>query len=266
MCTLNIQLFCRRSVDFPELAIFASRPGAIGIGSNYPWLEHFSMVPKVFEPLKFDCISFNYYYTFLNVRWLLVGVGNLGVILVRVCEPVFQNLPHSYTWPSKKQTHSYTWSSKMLTYSYTALWFFVPIFCWLLHKYHSQFIYYQGDKQPRKISERKICAYTRMSEKWGLSDRNPEKSAIHILFVEKRGPIIYLAVLKKGAIRHAHPYYAIYRKLPPPPHTHTPWGWLVQLQGGLYLCLNNFQVGNTVKIVSVHFRKWCFLKEQFYFH
>ena len=40
---------------------------------------------------------------------------------------------------------------------------------------------------------------------------------IHILFVEKRGPIIYLAVLKKEAIRHAHPYYAIYRKLPPKP-------------------------------------------------
>ena len=38
--------------------------------------------------------------------------------------------------------------------------------------------------------------------------------AIHILFVEKRGPIIYLAALKKGAIRHAH---AIYRKLPPLP-------------------------------------------------
>ena len=36
------------------------------------------------------------------------GGGNLGVILVRVCEPVFQNLPHSYTWPSKKRTHSYT--------------------------------------------------------------------------------------------------------------------------------------------------------------
>ena len=47
--------------------------------------------------------------------------------------------------------------------------------------------------------------------------------AIHILFVEKRGPIIYLTALKKGPIRHAHPYYAIYRKLPPPPppHTHT---------------------------------------------
>ena len=45
--------------------------------------------------------------------------------------------------------------------------------------------------------------------------------AIHILFVEKRGPIIYLAALKKGAIRHAHPYYAIYRKLPSP-HPHPP--------------------------------------------
>ena len=43
--------------------------------------------------------------------------------------------------------------------------------------------------------------------------------AIHIFFVEKRGPIIYLAALKNGAIRHAHPYYAIYRKLPPPPRS-----------------------------------------------
>ena len=49
------------------------------------------------------------------------GGGNLGVNLVRVCEPVFRNLPHSYTWPLKKQTHSYTLSSKMLTHSYTAL-------------------------------------------------------------------------------------------------------------------------------------------------
>ena len=113
--------------------------------------------------------------------------GNLGVILVRVCEPVFQNLPHSYTWPSKKRTHSYTWSSKILTYSYIALWFFVPIYCWLLHKYHSQFILYQEDKQPWKISERKICAYTRMSEKWGLSYRNPEKLGHSYTFCWKKG-------------------------------------------------------------------------------
>ena len=38
---------------------------------------------------------------------------------------------------------------------------------------------------------------------------------IYILFVEKRGPIIDLAALKKAAIRHAHSYYAIYRKLHP---------------------------------------------------
>ena len=34
---------------------------------------------------------------------ILMGVwgGNLGVIVIRVCEPVFQNLPNSCTWPLK---------------------------------------------------------------------------------------------------------------------------------------------------------------------
>ena len=36
MSTLNIQLLYRRSIDFPELAIFASRPGAM---INLDWLE-----------------------------------------------------------------------------------------------------------------------------------------------------------------------------------------------------------------------------------
>ena len=35
MSTLNIQLLCRRSIDSPELAIFASRPGAM---INLHWL------------------------------------------------------------------------------------------------------------------------------------------------------------------------------------------------------------------------------------
>ena len=58
MSTLNIQLLCRRSIDFQELAIFASRTGAM---INLHWLE-LPMArtifhgPKVFEPLKFDCI------------------------------------------------------------------------------------------------------------------------------------------------------------------------------------------------------------------
>ena len=61
-----------------------------------------------------------------------------------------------------------------------------------------------------------------------------KKWVSHILFVEKRvgaggggGLIINLAALKKGAIRHAHPYYAIYRKLLPPqlhPHPQPPRG------------------------------------------
>ena len=34
--TLNIQLLCRRSIDFPELGIFASRHGAM---INLHWLE-----------------------------------------------------------------------------------------------------------------------------------------------------------------------------------------------------------------------------------
>ena len=36
MTILNIQLLCRRSIDFPELAIFASRPGAM---INLHWLD-----------------------------------------------------------------------------------------------------------------------------------------------------------------------------------------------------------------------------------
>ena len=34
----------------PDLALLSTL-----IGSNYPCLELISMVPKVFEPLKFDC-------------------------------------------------------------------------------------------------------------------------------------------------------------------------------------------------------------------
>ena len=33
----------------------------------------------------------------------------------------------------------------------------------------------------------------------------------HILFLRKSGLIVYLAALKKGTIRVAHPYYVIYR-------------------------------------------------------
>ena len=48
--------------------------------------------------------------------------------------------------------------------------------------------------------------------KWGHSYTNQEKNG----FLGKRGLIVYLAALKKGAIRAAHPYHVIYRELPPP--------------------------------------------------
>ena len=68
---------------------------------------------------------------------------------------------------------------------------FCTHFCWLLDKYQSnisQFIEYQENKQLRKISERNIlCAYTRMSEKRGLSHRNPEKSGHSYTFCWRKG-------------------------------------------------------------------------------
>ena len=40
----------------PDLALWSTL-----IGSNYPCLELILMVPKVFEPLKFDCNKQRYY-------------------------------------------------------------------------------------------------------------------------------------------------------------------------------------------------------------
>ena len=71
--------------------------------------------------------------------------------------------------------------------------------------------------------------------------------AIHILFVEKRGPVIYLAVLKKGAIRHAHPYYAIYRKLSPPPLPPPP------IYGATFLKINHNDNALTIPKEAVTF-------------
>ena len=54
---------------------------------------------------------------------------------------------------------------------------------------------------------RKVGPFAKESRKIG--------SFIYFL-LKKREQIIYLEALKKGAIQHAHPYYAIYRKLPHP--------------------------------------------------
>ena len=120
--------------DHSDLNVFASL-----CKSDSVYLQNSKPVSCKMHAIVQNAISFELLYSrfvWINLQAYIyipregVGerVGNLGVILVRVCEPVFQNLSHSYTLPSKKRTHSYTWSSKMLTCSYTALWFFEPIF------------------------------------------------------------------------------------------------------------------------------------------
>ena len=37
-----------------------------------------------------------------GAEWEWRGRGNLGVIVIRVCESLFRNLPDSYIWPLKK--------------------------------------------------------------------------------------------------------------------------------------------------------------------
>ena len=115
----------------------------------------------------------------------LEGVGrNLGIIVVRVCEPVFQNLHHSYTWALKKRTHSYTW---YLIIQNVDLFIYCPlIFCTrllLVVRQISQLVLWIPREQ---AASKNLCAYTRMSEKWGLSHRNPEKSGHSYTFCWKK--------------------------------------------------------------------------------
>ena len=56
--TLNIPLLSRRSktksLNYSH-SLSDLAPGLTLSGSNYPYLEQSSMVPKMFGPLKFDC-------------------------------------------------------------------------------------------------------------------------------------------------------------------------------------------------------------------
>ena len=117
---------------------------------------------------------------------LLVG-GNLGVILVRVCESVFQKLPYSYTWPLKKRTHSYTWSSKMLTFSYTALWFLYPFFAGYYTNITVNACNTKKISSLKKSLSEKYVHIPGCEKKWGLSYRNLEKLGHSYTFCWKKG-------------------------------------------------------------------------------
>ena len=66
--------------------------------------------------------------------------------------------------------------------------------CWPFHI----FIEYQENKQPHKISERKIYAYTGTSEKWGLSHTNQEKSGQSYTFCWKKEAYYIPGSAEKG--------------------------------------------------------------------
>ena len=125
--------------------------------------------------------------------------------------------PHIYLAFEKKQTHSYTWSSEMLTYSYSALYLLLVV--------RQIYIAVNSLNTKRTSSPDKSLSeiYTHIP---GCQKVGPVKyeyrkieSVIYFL-LKKKGLIVYLAALKKGDIRCAHPYYAIYMKLTPPPPAH----------------------------------------------
>ena len=148
-------------------------------------------------------------------------MGNLEVILVRGVRASISNLPHSYTWSSKKRTHSYTWSSEMLTYSYTVLWFFcVPIFAGCYTNITVNSCNTKRISSLEKSLSEKYVHIPGCQKNGAFHIRNPEKLGHSYTFCwKKRRPSIYLAVPKKGAIRHAHPYYAKYTgSYHPSPH------------------------------------------------
>ena len=63
MRTNNIPKSKNVPIKSPDLALSSTL-----IGSNYPCLELFFIVPKVFEPLKFDCILLPVFDVHVNLK------------------------------------------------------------------------------------------------------------------------------------------------------------------------------------------------------
>ena len=60
MSALNTPNFIEDPKDIPNLSPLPSRPAAMinpQWFSNYPCLEQMSTFPKMFEPLKFNCVT-----------------------------------------------------------------------------------------------------------------------------------------------------------------------------------------------------------------
>ena len=106
-------------------------------------------------------------------------------------------------------------------------------------------------------------------KKWAFHIGLQKNRVIHIIFVEKRRPIIYLEALKKRAIRHAHLYYALYRKLPPPrppPSSHHQYHHAIPESSGwpwksINRETNLFNYWNLLKHLVCRFSKYTYSLE-----
>ena len=147
---------------------------------------------------RFSCLnrdqSFISRLVFFFVGWGVGGGGgagrggNLGVILVWVCEPVFQNLPHSYTWPSKEtDPFIYLIIQNVDLFIYNPLIFCTHFFA----GYYTNIIVNSCNTKRISSLEKSLSEkYVHIPgcQKNGAFHIGIQKNrAIHILFVEKRG-------------------------------------------------------------------------------
>ena len=136
------------------------------------------------------------------------GGGQLGVIWYGCASQFFETYPNHILGLRKKWSiHILDWTQCLHIYIYTVLWFLYTLFavCKLGLQINITIL----------VSElniwAKLCLVVSNRDvgKWDHSYINDEKLC-HLRFLRKRGLIVYLAAQKKGAIRHAHPYYVLY--------------------------------------------------------
>ena len=115
------------------------------------------------------------------------GGGNLGVIVVRVCEPVFQNLPHSYTWPLKNGPIHILDHQNVDLFIYCHFIFLYPFIagCWTNIAVNSLNIKRTSSLE-KSLSEKNV--HIQGCQKSGAFHIGIQKNrVIHILVVEKGG-------------------------------------------------------------------------------
>ena len=123
----------------------------------------------------------------------LRGGGVTGVILVWVCEPVFQNLPHSYTWPLKITDPFIYFIRNVDLFIYCPLIFCTHLLLVVRPLSHSIHWIPREQAASKNLWVKKYVHIPGCQKSGAFNVLIQKNLVIHILFVEKRGPIIYLA-------------------------------------------------------------------------